>query len=478
MSTRKGMFADIPVEVGPQFEGQRVRKEQMYVELGGPKVDCKCELVKVKDQSEVVDGEIKVIGPDLKDLKENESYPFAIYIEASGGKIEKDLEGVLERRIHQYSNYIEGLMHLNQRYDIWIRTSKASFKKGMDSFTYWGKILHRLYKAELPIVEKMRVTFITDPQKAKELYAEALSIYEARDARARGMRDEDVDIFYSCVLCQSFAPTHVCIITPNRYANCGAISWFDARASANVDPKGSIIPTPKGECLDPTRGEYTGTNEMVSKRSQGVIQHVSLYSAFGTPHTSCGCFEATAFYVPEVDGLGIVHRSFKDKTVIGLPFSTIADSTAGGRQVDGFHGLSIEYMRSKKFLQADGGWNIVVWLPVELKERVKDAIPKELFELIATEKDVSTPDELRKFLEERHHPIVERWKKVVAVEQPPQAIPQGEEAGPQPTPLEAAPEIYQASAFQTLGGIKVSMEGVKVVVKKAVLRKLEEERTR
>ncbi|MEM2015744.1 MAG: hypothetical protein QXE58_05860, partial [Candidatus Methanomethylicia archaeon] len=32
----KGMFTDIPVDVGPQYEGQRIRREDMYVEFGGP----------------------------------------------------------------------------------------------------------------------------------------------------------------------------------------------------------------------------------------------------------------------------------------------------------------------------------------------------------------------------------------------------------------------------------------------------------
>ena len=95
----------------------------------------------------------------------------------------------------------------------------------------------------------------------------------------------------------------------------------------------------------------------------------------GIPHTSCGCFEGIAFYIPEVDGFGIVLRGFRDVTVNGLAFSTMADSTAGGRQIDGFHGISIEYMRSPLFLHADGGYDRVVWMPAETKERLKDFIP-------------------------------------------------------------------------------------------------------
>lgn len=451
------MFEDIPVDVGVIYEGERIRRAQMYVELGGPKVKYKFELVRARSMDEVEDGKITIIGPDLNELEEGGSYPFGIYIEVAGKQIEKDLEGVIERRIHEYTNYIEGVMHLNQRYDIWIRVSKNSYKKGLNSFKIIGKVLERLFKSELPIIEKMQITFITDPKEVEKRYKEALEIYEARDARARGLKDEEVDLFYGCSLCQSFAPTHVCVITPQRYSNCGAISWFDARASARVDPKGPLFPIEKGECLDPIKGEYTGVNEAVKKKSLGAIKRVWLYTAFGYPHTSCGCFEAAAFYIPEVDGFGIVHRGFRGETVNGLKFTTIADSTAGGRQVDGFHGISIEYMRSPKFLQADGGWERVVWVPSEVLERVKDFIPKHLIGKIATEKDATNIEELKEFLREKNHPIVERWKKMeeVAVE------------------VERAPEAEELMEIPVgAGGFRIMLENVRIVAGKAVIRKV------
>ncbi len=452
------MFEDIPVDVGVIYEGERIRKAQMYVELGGPKVDYKFELVRARSMDEIEDGKITIIGPDLNELEEGGRYPFGIYIEVAGKQIEEELEGVIERRIHEYTNYIEGVMHLNQRYDIWIRVSKNSYKKGLTSFKIIGKVLERLFKSELPIIEKMQITFITDPKEVEKRYKEALEVYEARDARARGLKDEEVDMFYGCSLCQSFAPTHVCIITPQRYSNCGAISWFDARAAARVDPKGPLFPVEKGECLDPIKGEYTGANEAVKKKSLGAIKRVWLYTAFGYPHTSCGCFEAAAFYIPEVDGFGIVHRGFRGETVNGLKFTTIADSTAGGRQVDGFHGISIEYMRSPKFLQADGGWERVVWVPSEVLERVKDFVPPHLIGKIATEKDVTNIEELKEFLKERNHPVVERWKKM-------EEIAVGA--------AEGAPEVGELIEMPVgAGGFRIRLENVRIVAKKAIVRKV------
>ncbi|MGA2912438.1 MAG: CO dehydrogenase/CO-methylating acetyl-CoA synthase complex subunit beta [Methanoregula sp.] len=406
------MFENIPVEVGLVHEGERIRKNDMYVELGGPSIREKFEIVRVRKDDDITDGSIDIIGPDINDFNEGKSYPLGIIVEISGPKLEKDLEGVIERRIHEYSNYIEGFMHLNQRYDIWIRLSKKSFKKGLNSFTQIGKVMQELFKNELPFIEKIQIIFITDPEKIHPFYTEAFAIYDERDARARGLSDEDVDTFYGCALCQSFAPTHVCVITPQRYANCGAISWFDGRAAAGIDPKGPIYAIKKGECLDSEKGEYSGVNESAKIRSMGEVSRVQLYSGFGYPHTSCGCFEGIAFYIPEVEGFGIVLRGFRDKTVNGLGFSTMADSTAGGRQVEGFHGISIEYMRSRKFMHADGGYDRVVWMPLEIKEKIKSFIPEGVYEKIATEKDVSNIPELKEFLVAHQHPVTRLWESV------------------------------------------------------------------
>ena len=465
------MFEGIPVDVGVIYEGERIRRKDMYVELGGPNIKEKFELARVKKPEEVEDGKVSIIGTDIKDMEEGKSYPLGILIEVAGPKLEPELEGVIERRIHEYCNFIEGFMHLNQRYDIWLRLSKKSFQKGLNSFQYIGKVLHTLFKSELPIIEKMQVTFITDPEKVKELYNEALQIYEARDARARGLKDEEVDKFYGCVLCQSFAPTHVCVITPQRYSNCGAISWFDGRAAASIDPKGPVFPIEKGELLDPVKGEFSGVNETAKKRTLGEITKVWLYTAFGYPHTSCGCFEGVAFYIPEVDGFGIIHRGYKDIAVNGLPFSTLADSTAGGRQVDGFHGISIEYMRSPKFLQADGGWKRVVWIPKEVKERVKDFIPTELVDKIATEEDAKTIDELKAFLKERNHPIVEQWKEeAVAVEE---AVPAEAVEEMAPGPVITAPTLPI-----TAGGFKIILKDAKIYAKKVIIRQIKSEKSK
>ncbi len=453
------MFKDIPVDIGVVYEGERIRKSDLYVELGGPDVDKKFELVRVRNLKEVKDEDIKIIGSDIMDIKEGSSISFGIYVEVAGKELEEELEGVIERRIHEYLNFIEGFMHLNQRYDMWCRLSKRSVEKGLNSFELVGKVLIRLFKSELPFIRSMQIKFITDPKKVEEMWKDSIKIYESRDARARKLSDDDVNEFYGCDLCQSFAPTHVCTITPQRYANCGAISWFDGRAASRIDPKGPIYKINKGECLDAFKGEYTGINENAKKKSLGEITRVWLYTAFDYPHTSCGCFEALTFYIPEVDGLGIVHRDFRGKTVNGLPFSTMADSTAGGRQVDGFHGLSIEYMRSPKFLQVDRGWKRIVWMPSSVKERLKEFIPKDIIDKIAVEEDVKSIEELKNFLKTHEHPVVEHWK-----EEPVEAeIPEEEEIS-----IEAP--VTTVGMPITGGGYKIILKGAKIHAKKIIIK--------
>lgn len=395
---------DFHVDMGPQYEGETVRKEEMHVEFGGPKIGTKFELVTLKSLDEVEHEKVEIIGPDIKDMEVGSSHPFAMMIDIAGSELEKDMEPVIERRIHLYANYIEGLYHMNQRNDIWVRLNKSSVKKGLDSLKEIGDMLIFLFTSELFAIEKMSVTFVTDPEKVKELLPNALEIFKARDERLKGLKEEDVDTFYGCVLCQSFAPTHVCVVTPERIANCGAINWFDGRAAYKMDPEGPVFEVPKGELLDPARGEYSGVNENAIQRSLGEYNQVYLHSAFEHPHTSCGCFQAICFYIPEVDAFGIVHRDFAGPTVTGEAFSRMAGTTSGGRQVEGSLGMALEYLKSPKFIQADGGMYRVVWMPKEIKDRIKDSIPEGLYDKIATEEDAKTADELTAFLEKSGHP--------------------------------------------------------------------------
>ena len=395
-------ITEIPVSVGPMNEGERVRGPDMFVELAGPK-QFGFELVRVSDNAS---DKIEIIGKDIGEMEEGSKTPFAVIVKVSGDNLEEDLEGVLERRIHEIFNYIEGVMHLNQRDSVWIRINKESAEKGLN-LTHIGKVIQDIYKAEFPFIKNVDVTLITDENKVKEELEKVGEIYHYRDEKTKNLKEEDVDVFYGCIMCQGFAPSHMCVITPDKPALCGGINYLDARAAAKIDPDGPIFAIEKGECIDDLKGIYPSVDEVLQDRTQGAIESATLHSALDRPSTSCGCFEAITFYIPEVDGFGIADRSFKGETPMGVPFSVLAGQCSGGHQVEGFCGISVSYMKSPKFFQADGGWNRVVWLPSELKNKVLEAIPEDMVPKIATEEDVSSIEELITFLKEKEHPVAE-----------------------------------------------------------------------
>ncbi|MHA1803122.1 MAG: CO dehydrogenase/CO-methylating acetyl-CoA synthase complex subunit beta [Promethearchaeota archaeon] len=461
-------FSDIPVDVGPVYEGERIRANQMYVELGGPKIEKHFELVKVRDAKQIKDGEVILKGPDLKDMEEGSRYPIGILVEVAGKQLEEDLEAVFERRIHEFCNFINGVMHLNQRYTNWMRISKTAVAKGFNSFKMLGQVLIRLFKAELPIIEQAQVTIITDEKEIEKPYEMAMETYSKRDERALGLHDEDVDMFYGCVLCQSFAPTHVCCITPDRTSLCGSINWFDARAAAKVDPKGPIFEIPPGECLNKLAGEYTGINETMKKRSLGELSRVYLYSGMEYPHTSCGCFEAIDFYIPEVNGHGIIDRSHEGVAINGLPFSAMANQTGGGKQMPGFNGISIQYIISPKYQQYDGGISTVVWMGKSVKERVYDFLPEDIRDKIATQEEVAELSELKQWLIEHDHPIVKTWKEEVEEEEEEEAY--AEEAGAM---IPMGTQALTIPGAGGMGGFKIILKNCKIHAEAIIIKKLE-----
>ncbi len=471
-------FSDMPVDVGPVYEGERIRGNQMYVELGGPKIEKHFELVRVKAAKEIKDGLVILHGPDLKDMKEGERHPIGILVEVAGPELEEDLEAVFERRVHEFCNFVNGIMHLNQRYTNWMRISKSAFAKGLNNFDMLGTILIRLYKAELPIIKQAQVTFYTDAKDIEKPYEIAMQIYEKRDERARTIHDEDVDMFYGCVLCQSFAPTHACCITPDRTSLCGSINWFDARAAAKVDPKGPLFEVPPGECLNEEAGEFTGVNQMIKKRSLGEIERIYLYSGMEFPHTSCGCFEAIDFYIPEVNGHGIVDRNFDGVAINGLPFSAMANQTGGGKQMPGFNGVSIQYIVSPKYqsydglqMGLDGGIYTIVWMPKAVKDRVGEFLPEDLVSKIATEEEVQDLSKLKDWLKENNHPVVETWAELEAMKE--EEEEEWEEAGamvPMGTVGMTIPGVGGA------GGFKIILKNCKIHAESIIIKKIEPKR--
>ncbi|MCX6696298.1 MAG: acetyl-CoA decarbonylase/synthase complex subunit alpha/beta, partial [Methanoregula sp.] len=360
----------IPMACSPAFEGKSIRKEEMYVEFGGGRSPA-FELLKMKAVGEIQDGNVTVIGPEIDSMKEGTANPLGIIIEVSGKTMKKDYEPVLERRIHNFVNYGEGSWHVAQRDLIWIRISKEAVAKGV-KIEHIGKLLAGKFRMDFPqLLDAVAVTLITDKDKVLAGKREAERVYEERDARIKGMRDADVNTYYSCTLCQTFAPNHVCVITPERPALCGAISWLDGKIAYEISPSGANQPVEKGSLINAQNGEFEGVNRFVKKASHGEIERCSLYSVMEYPMTCCGCFEAIALMLPEVNGIMVVNREYKGVTPSGMTFSTLAGTIGGGAQTPGFAGISKNYILSDKFLQGEGGIERLVWISAEVKDELK-----------------------------------------------------------------------------------------------------------
>jgi len=411
----------IPVAYGAAFEGERIRKDDLFAEFGGSKSEA-FELLRMRDMDEVEDNKIELVGIDLKDMQEKKAYPLAILVDVAGRKMQKDFEPILERQIHHLINGAEGVMHVSQRDVVWMRVGKKAVDKGF-KLTDIGKILHTKIMNEFPaIVDKVQVTLITDKDKVHELIEVARKEYHERDERVGGLTDDNVDTFYSCTLCQSFAPTHVCIITPQRLGLCGAYNWLDGKASYEINPTGPNQPILKGETLDAENGEWSGINEFLSGASDGAVPRLYAYSMMQNPMTSCGCFEAIVAHLPLMDeetgmiysGFMIVNRDYAGGTPFGMGFSTMAGLVGGGMQNPGMAGIGKYFLGSPKFLSADGGFARVVWMPSELKEQLRGILEAQaersgdpdLLDKIADETNAMTMDEVLAFIKPKNHPVL------------------------------------------------------------------------
>ena len=402
----------IPVAYAAAFEGERVRREQMHVEFGG-KASLAFEYLSARGEAEVEDGLIELTGPDIDSLPQGvKSLPLAIIVDVYGRKMEKDFEPILERHVHRFVNYAMGLMHVGQRDMNWIRISNDAFNKGF-RIKHIGTILHAMLHQEYnAIVDKVQVRLYTRQAEVEKLRAQALAAYDERDARLGGMTDESVDTYYSCLLCQSFAPNHVCVVTPERLGLCGAYSWLDAKASFEITPTGPNQPIAKGKVQDARLGQWDKINEFVAQKSNKTIEKVSMYSLMDSPQSSCGCFECIIAIIPEANGVMIVHRDYSGMTPCGMSFTTLAGSVGGGAQTPGFLGIGKLYILSKKFISAEGGLKRVVWMPKELKEilgaklksRCAEMGDPGLLEKIADETVATTSEELITFLQKVGHP--------------------------------------------------------------------------
>ena len=406
---------DIPVAFASAFEGEIIRRKDMQVEFDGSRVDC-AELVQTRSMDEVEDHKITVVGPDVDEMELGSKNPIAYVVEVAGKRMQPDFEPVIERKFHNYINCIEGVYHTGQRDMQRIRIGKEAYNAGF-RIRHIGEVLYTQVKNEFEaVVDKCQVTVYTDPAECTRIRHEvAIPVFDKRDARLENLTDETVDVYYSCILCQAFSPSHVCVVTPERLGLCGAVSWLDAKATNELDPNGPCQIITKERPIDENLGSYEDVDEAVKKFSQGALEHVTLYSIMQDPMTSCGCFECICGIEPFSNGVVIANREYAGMTPLGMTFSEMASMTGGGVQTPGFMGHGKHFISSKKFMKAEGGIERIVWMPKELKETVAERLnktAKELYgidnftDMIGDETNTTDPEELVAFLTEHNHPAL------------------------------------------------------------------------
>ena len=401
----------IPVAFGAAFEGEVVRKADLACEFGGKGGMC-FEWLRMKKLDEVEDGKITVVGPDIDSFAVGSKNPLGIVVDVAGRKMQKDFESVLERQIHHMMNGAEGVSHQGQRDITWIRIHKNAAAKGL-KLRHLGDILHTCLKNDFgAIVDKVQVTVYSDPAKVKELFEQARAVYKERNARMAGLSDEAVDTFYSCTLCQSFAPTHVCVINPERVGLCGAYSWLDCRAAHEMKPAGPNQPVPKGKVINEKTGEWEGVNAFIHEHSQKKLTRFTIYSLMDAPLTTCGCCECVMAVIPEANGVMVVSRDDYGMTPCGMTFTTLMSTVGGGLQTPGMMGHGKTYVISKKFIPVEGGIKRLVWMSKNLKEELaeelkaaceREGVP-DLMDKVADGSQVTTVEQLLPFLEQKGHP--------------------------------------------------------------------------
>jgi acetyl-CoA synthase len=411
----KVQVADVPVPVpyGSAFEGEVVRKSDMRIEFGG-KYSRAFEFLRMTSLDQVVDGKIEVVGPGFDEIEDKGHMDLGIVVEVAGRKMQEDFEPVLERQIHYFINGASGIQHIGQRDIAWIRISNSAGEKGFD-LKHFGKILHARFHSDFgAIVDKVQVTIYTEPDQLDEWLATAREAFDYRNRRLSNLTDDAVEEFYSCTLCQSFAPNHVCVVSPERLGLCGAYNWLDCKASYSINPTGPNQPIKLGRSVDLEKGYWEGTNDYAKVGSHGVVEEVAMYSIMENPMTACGCFECIVMLIPEANGVMVVSREDTSMTPAGMTFSTLAGMAGGGMQTPGVMGVGKFYLISPKFISADGGFKRVVWMSSYLKETMSDELQAvaaregdpDLINRIADERNATTVDDLLAWLEEHNHPAL------------------------------------------------------------------------
>ena len=327
------------------------------------------------------------------------SNEIGILIEIAEKHFSDDITLIVEKTALKSLNYISGL-HASMEYQV-LRldfAQDASINETMIADAiYWG------IRSEYPCIKNIAVKIIYDHEELITEFDKTEKYNKQRLDCIENMTEENTDIFCICTECRPFSLVHTCVATPERVPMCGSRTYASIKAAAYFGSSTipwqrqseKLIPLrsvcKKGRIINSGIGEYDGINKAYRKMTHGKMQRVYLHSLRKFPHTSCGCFQALAFWIKSVQGIGIISRHSTAVTPDGQTWEKLANR-AGGKQSPGVTGISLEYIRSKSFLRGDGGLSNVVWVDSVLYAKIKDLFRPN--QKVATEKDVHSITEL------------------------------------------------------------------------------------
>ncbi len=325
------------------------------------------------------DVEERLTLPKKRDLSGTTT--IGIQIQIGDKRLDVSTSEYLERSAIRGISLIKGLRaERDKENSLFIHT-----EKGIIPDTHMiAETLHKWIAFEFPYIEKIHISIITG-EKARKASMSAKKFQSKRFKMIAEESDDNVRYFNYCLECQPFAKDHVCIITPDRPPMCGrdrfqvkaaalfGASWhpWKRRDLESQDIRGSIE---AGAPIDAKNGEYASANKAVEQFSPSHIKRVQLHGLREFPHTSCGCFQYLVFWIESLKGIGIMERDYQYEAPEGLTWDLLANA-AGGKQAPGITGVSRFYLRSKRFMQGEGGLAAVRWFSPKAQAALKDLLP-------------------------------------------------------------------------------------------------------
>lgn len=360
----------VPVPCDPAFRYERLRKEDVALSFGGFHAGA-VQYLHIGPQ--VDNGAVYLYGPDIPELPSGALHHLGIEITVQGPGLKEDFEELMERQTGRYLSDIKGVTHSGLRDFLTLEISRESREAGLSLSHLAAAIKKGLLADYGSLLESIEIRISTSEKNCRSLLLKAKKAYTERDSSALKAVDEDIECFYSCIMCQCYVPCQICIISPERDGLCGRFTWRDAELQHRLDRHGPFAPVEKGRCIDAQRGEWEGVNRAVAALTLQAHTRFSAYSLTEYPETSCSCAECIVAIVPEAQGVMVVNRNYRGETPIGMDFETLIDIAGRGRQIPGFLGISLSHLMSRKFLNHHGGIRRIVWMPSELKKIIRDA---------------------------------------------------------------------------------------------------------